>query len=243
MPVNVGGYNIVSEMEGYAFPEIVSDGLVLYLDAGDTASYPGTGTTWYDLSGGSRNYTFGSNIAWNASKYFSCTGGTFTGPASNTFGFTSDNEHTIEAFVTVTSATYNTFFYWQASPNTGTNTRAIMSHLYYGDGTTYYDVSGCCTATQRISYANDSDLTTGIHHVAWRTRKNTTPNRQFFKDTVSQMNSGANSTATVTWNLTGAATIAQAWSGRLYLFRVYNRALSDEELLQNFNANRRRFGI
>jgi hypothetical protein len=31
-------------------PKIVTDGLVLYLDAANPRSYPGTGTTWYDLS-------------------------------------------------------------------------------------------------------------------------------------------------------------------------------------------------
>jgi len=32
-------------------PRIVTDGLVLYLDAGNSKSYPGSGNTWYDLSG------------------------------------------------------------------------------------------------------------------------------------------------------------------------------------------------
>jgi hypothetical protein len=32
-------------------PRIVTDGLVLCLDAGNSKSYPGSGGTWYDLSG------------------------------------------------------------------------------------------------------------------------------------------------------------------------------------------------
>jgi len=32
-------------------PKIVTDGLVLALDAANTKSYPGSGTTWNDLSG------------------------------------------------------------------------------------------------------------------------------------------------------------------------------------------------
>ena len=36
---------------------IVTDGLVLALDAGNTKSYPGSGTTWTDLSGNGRNGT------------------------------------------------------------------------------------------------------------------------------------------------------------------------------------------
>ena len=37
--------------------DIVQNGLQLWLDAGDTASYPGSGTTWTDLSGNSYNAT------------------------------------------------------------------------------------------------------------------------------------------------------------------------------------------
>jgi hypothetical protein len=224
-------------------PRIVTDGLVLCLDAGNPKSYPGSGTTWSDLSGNERNYSISSNISWNASGYFSCTGGMFTGPASNSFGFSSDNEHTIEVFAQVTQATANSFFNWRATPNIGTDQRAIYTHLYYSNGFTYYDVSGCCAGTQRISYANDSDLTAGVRHLVWRTRTNSTPNREFFKNTVSQMNSGTNSTGTVNWNLTDSATIGSGWYGNLHLFRAYNRALTDDEIQQNFNALRSRFGI
>jgi hypothetical protein len=227
------------------YPKIVTNGLVLYLDAGNLASYPGTGTTWADLSSNRRNYSIdANNISWNSAGYFTCTGGTFTGPASNSFGFSSTNEHTIEAFVQVTSAQVNTFFDWEASPNTTpSDNRAIWAHLYYSNGSTYYDVSGCCDVTQRISYANDSDLIVGIRHLVWRTRTNTTPNRQFFKNTISQMDSGTNTTATVNWNLTTSATIGTGWYGNLHSFRAYNRALTDAEISQNFNALRGRYGI
>ena len=36
-------------------PKIVTDGLVLCLDAGDGKSYSGSGTTWYDRSGNGNN--------------------------------------------------------------------------------------------------------------------------------------------------------------------------------------------
>jgi hypothetical protein len=36
---------------------IIKDGLQLYLDAGNTSSYPGSGNTWYDLSGNNRHFT------------------------------------------------------------------------------------------------------------------------------------------------------------------------------------------
>ena len=38
-------------------PKIVTDGLVLSVDAANKKSYPGSGTTWYDLSGNAINGT------------------------------------------------------------------------------------------------------------------------------------------------------------------------------------------
>ena len=37
-------------------PRIVTDGLQLCVDANDVSSYPGSGTTWYDLSGNGWNF-------------------------------------------------------------------------------------------------------------------------------------------------------------------------------------------
>jgi hypothetical protein len=41
----------------YAFGQIVTNGLVLSLDAADKNSYPGSGTVWSDLSGNNNNNT------------------------------------------------------------------------------------------------------------------------------------------------------------------------------------------
>jgi hypothetical protein len=44
-------------MASFVGPNIVTDGLVLALDAGSTRSYPGTGTTWYDISGNGNDHS------------------------------------------------------------------------------------------------------------------------------------------------------------------------------------------
>ncbi len=226
----------------YRGPNIITDGLVLNLDAGSPRSYPGSGSTWFDLGPKKRNFTFDANITWNSAGYFTNNGsGVFTGPASNTFDFNSSNENYIEVYSQVLSATGNVFFDFQAT--TGGDSRSIFSHFYYSNGSTYYDIGGCCAATQRISYTNDTDLTAGIRHFAWRTRTSTTPNRQMFKNLVSQVDSSTNGTASSNWNLTTTAKIANLWNGRLYLFRAYNRPLTDEEMLINFNATKKRFGL
>ena len=48
----------------YDGPKIVTDGLVLALNAADRNSYPGSGTTWYDISGNSNNGTM-SNVTYS----------------------------------------------------------------------------------------------------------------------------------------------------------------------------------
>jgi hypothetical protein len=49
-------------------PQIVTDGLVLALDAANTKSYPGSGTTWYDLSGNGINGSVNNGPAFSTEK-------------------------------------------------------------------------------------------------------------------------------------------------------------------------------
>jgi hypothetical protein len=49
-------------------PQIVTHGLVLYLDAANPSSYPGTGTTWTDLSGNGRNLTLTNGPTFSAAN-------------------------------------------------------------------------------------------------------------------------------------------------------------------------------
>ena len=73
-------------MAGSTGPKTVTDGLVLSLDAANKKSYPGSGTTWYDLSGNGFNFTLdGSGITWNSSGYFSLAdgGATYNGVITN----------------------------------------------------------------------------------------------------------------------------------------------------------------
>lgn len=70
-------------MTVFGGPDIVTDGLVLHLDAANRKSYPGSGTTWYDLSGNGNNANklgTTSLITWNSNGFFEHR------PTSNTTG-------------------------------------------------------------------------------------------------------------------------------------------------------------
>jgi len=49
-------------------PKIVTSGLVLALDAGNTKSYPGSGTVWTDLSGNGNTGTLTNGPTFNSSN-------------------------------------------------------------------------------------------------------------------------------------------------------------------------------
>jgi hypothetical protein len=78
MPITIGaGWNIGP---GFAISStststgIVTANLALSLDAGNPASYSGTGSTWYDLSGNGNNLTLQNSPVWNSSGYFTLNG-------------------------------------------------------------------------------------------------------------------------------------------------------------------------
>ena len=75
-------------------PRIVTDGLVLALDAADTNSYPGSGTTWYDLSGNDNHVSMNNSVinsVWSNGAF----------PLNGSYGFTSTDPPTREQYCTV----------------------------------------------------------------------------------------------------------------------------------------------
>jgi hypothetical protein len=94
---------------------------------------------------------------------------------------------------------------------------------------------------QRINYAS-SIVANGVTHVVYRCRTSATPYRQVFENAVSKVDSSTNSTATINYDST-PVTLGSTWQGKLHIFRVYSRALTDAEMSQNFNAIRGRFGL
>ena len=82
-------------MGTFAGPDIITDGLVLSLDAASTRSYPGSGSTWSDLSGNNFDFTIeASGFTYNAGGWFDMANGGITN---------SDN---------ITDVTTCTFVFW-----------------------------------------------------------------------------------------------------------------------------------
>jgi hypothetical protein len=188
-------------------------------------------------------------VTWNSAGYFTLDGidDYISGPAGNTFGL--GQEHTIEIVINNTLASTTTLFNWRSSQTD----RAIMSHAPYSDGVVYYDVGGCCGATNRVSYTPSPSLTNRLTYMIFRCRTSQTPYRQVFENTVEKVNSGANATANISlssnialigaYNEANLAGSGGVWKGNLYSFRMYTRALTDAEVQQNYNAMKNRYNL
>ena len=225
---------------------IVTRGLRVYLDAGDTRSYPGTGTTWTDLSGNGVNFTLR-----NSPTYSSTNGGILTfASASFQYADTATNLGDLNTFTT------EAWVKWNGNPAGGTN--AVITNLYDGVSKVNFTLGAAepLSATVRAGFFNG----------AWRnTSTGQTPTLGIwyhyagtYDGTTVRLYINGISSHTLTYTGTpgsgGAIRIARRWDdvanvttnftdGVIPVVRIYNRALSATEVKQNFNSQRTRYGV
>jgi hypothetical protein len=242
------------------------DGLVCLLDAGNTQSYPGTGSTWFDISGNNRHFSINPGYAvWNSAaqqSYFNLDGSSsivsantsaatagavtpFVGPPSNKMGFETSQEHTVISVVRVTASSNNFFYSFALTPANGAGEYSSRwtTHLYYGGPNLYYDYPGCCNNVARMFVSMDASWVGNNKIATWRCRRPTYPNRQFWRNNIAEADSGNVNTGLAIWNRPEPATLGAAYNGRIYYFAFYNRALTDAELATQWTYLTARFGI
>lgn len=230
-------------------PNIVTDGLVICLDAADKNSYPGSGTTWTDLSSGGNDGTLTSGPTFNSDS-----GGSIT--------FDGSNDHvSISSGIGMVNNSSHTGCAWIRMPNVSETERRMFFES--ADDSTNYSLSlgWRNDSNQNIfqTWTNDpensatayADSTTNPvadtwYYVCERTdstantiaifvngiREATSTSATFTIDGFDSMEIGTYRSANGRW-----------MQGNISNVTLYNRALSDAEVLQNFEAHRRRFGI
>jgi hypothetical protein len=219
-------------------PKIVTDGLVLYLDAANTRSYPGTGTTWSDLSRGGNN---GSLI--NGPTFNSGNGGSIVFDGSNDWV----NSET-QILKNLQEFTINLWFF------TSTLTGTLLSEgLSSNVGVQFWLGVGVNNTTLQFGDGtNDSFFNSKItlQQNVWVNLCFTVKN----KTGTSYINSVYQNAWTNTNNIAWAGTIGTFRLGcrenitsftnsRIAITQLYNRALSTTEIRQNYNATKTRFGL
>ena len=228
-------------------PNIVTDGLVLALDAANPKSYPGTGTAVSNLSGNTNSTltngptfgsTFGGAFDFDGSNDRITTPITATNWANVAFTiqlWTSDctqNDSVFElghdggvnnlGMVGAYWASLNRiFFYWRSSNGAGVGTYITVPH----DRTA---PNNLCVTFTGIGGTNGTTL-----------KNNTTIYLNGISYSVSS-GGGASPQSTSTLLLGGAQ---YPLNGKIHNTLYYDRVLTPQEVLQNYNATKTRFGL
>jgi hypothetical protein len=216
------------------FGGIVTNGLVLDLDAAKVASYPGTGTAWNDISGNNNNGTLTngptfSGIGKQASIVFDGVDDYVSTPVAR--NATTNEDYTISAVFKITSFT-----------------SSDMRFLGAINGSTSQLTVGWDNTTLRLWLQdswNDTSFTSStntVYNLAMVHGGTTTDVyvNGIFNSTITNKTSYFNNLGL---GNNFILTYGTYFNGNIYTTQVYNRALSVAEVLQNFNALRGRYGI
>ena len=209
-------------------PRIITDGLVLYLDAANTRSYPGSGTTWNDLSRSGNNGTL-----TNGPTFSSANGGSIVFDGSNDYvNLGNPTSLNILNFTVCIWCKSSTFTNFQNIIFKGTNI-AQYGILFTSTGDWYVQPNGPSTS-DLVS------LNTWNYFVGTYDGSQITAYRNGVQK-IQYVNSQANYGTLVT---IGADTVNNRYfNGNIAQTQIYNRALSATEILQNYNATKTRFGL
>ena len=246
-------------MARFLGPRIVTSGLVLCLDAANRKSYPGSGTTWFDLSNSSTAGVRNDATMATGVSYINVNGGAinFNGdtPAKATIPAGSDfaygtGDFTVDGWFNSRAAIPSFGATLFSQTISGTN----YFWIYIGDGqsgrlklpTFNYATSGGGTAIVSGNPAGVTSITDNTWNYFAVTRRS--------NSVVVYWNLNSSTTATVTQdfsNTTYVPTIGQythtaqnRFTGYIGPIRVYKgKGLTPDEIAQNFNAQRQRFGI
>lgn len=220
--------------------KIVTNGLQLYLDA---AKYAGSGTTWYDLSGRGNNATLVNSPGWSSSNgsYFSFSAGSSTYATLPTSTIPANSTEITLCFWNYGNSRISSSIF--TSWDTGGN-RHVNVHLTWSDGIVYWD---CGTTTpDRISKQSSYADYYGWHH--WTFTKNSVSGVMKIYRDGKLWQSGTGATfpmATPAYVTIGAYGQSSGYgtyhTGYIGQMQLYSRAITDEEVKQNYNAGKWRY--
>ena len=233
-------YNATKSRYINVLPPVNDSSLILNLDAGNRASYAGTGTTWFDLSSNriSASLVDGPVFAGTGvSTYFSFDGTNDYVDIPTTLSVNASSFTYEAVFRITTGADGNTLLNLNYTfPNSGYIVRQTTGNnlIIYSDNGAETSLSSAGTISNNTTYHLTVVQSGGSCSI-------------YFNGTLDKTASLANPVLT-TSNATylgrrGAPSFGAQLTGNIYLTKLYNRALNATEILQNFNFYRSRYGI
>jgi len=225
-------------------PPIVTNGLVLNLDAGNYRSYPKTGTTWIDLSVSSNNGTL-----INGPTFSNNNGGTLVFDGVDDYvsvpkqtALVNASQFTISAWMKRADLSSKVILYQ------GADTSDDVSFELWSDGNAYFEVGNASNSYGQV--ANNSanwqqlvmifDGTQSSNSTRLKAYINSISQTLVFSGTIPSTSGTSNSVFSI-GNTQGIG--GNFSTGNIASVQIYNRALSDQEVLQNYNVQKSRFGL
>ena len=229
-------------------PRVITNGLVLALDAADLGSYPGAGTTWNDLSSNGFNGTLVGGVGYSNTGFGSMVldgvDDRITSPSVNTMGGIPNQ--TLEIWIKSSGV----------GPSGQTRGGLIcpdygqLSHINSNGSVFYglYFISTSNTLNVSLTTTNVNCFDNRWHHIAC-TRNDT--NAVIYVDGISRASTsggGAWSGSNIHSNMNveignNPNDLYYRLMGNIGLARIYNKALTAAEVLQNYNALKPRFKL
>ena len=224
-------------------PKIVTDGLILYLDAANVRSYPGSGTTWYDLTQNDYNATL--------------VGPTFASENNGGFGFDGINDYVELGQVPTTVLSS---FTWQFIFKPISFTNGVSLIITRGDNGKgfWLNINSSKIAQVTLGTIADYNFNNSISYLNVNNIYflnfviNNTTAQLYINGTLIQtqtISSTRTQSLTNRWvngvflEIDGTLRPATYSTQTLYSLSYYNRALSSSEILQNYNALKARYGL
>ena len=242
-------------MAGSVAPNIITDGLVLYLDAANTKSYPGSGTTWTDIAAGN------NGTLTNGPTFNSANGGSIVFDGTNDYYLTTTNilptglnPYTLDTWFyqpgpLTFSGSFGSKIGVLFSGNTNNTPEVFLTDNLTGSGapsTIGIGTYGAPTTPSGGVGFNSSFPTQSWHNIT--ITRDPSYNVNIYKNGV-LLGSGSITNSYVSARLYqgGAPAGGSSWSAYVNIrhasTKIYNRALSATEILQNYNATKTRFGL
>jgi len=221
-------------------PRIITDGLVLCLDAGNTKSYPGSGTTWKDISGKGNDGTL-----TNGPTYNSTNGGSLVFDGTNDY-VTGETPYSPTASQPLTLSVW--FYNEGQSGNRGicgiinSSTQPTgsvrMINIRSSNAVYFWGNSADFNPTNFISEENS--WTNAVFTVDAAKKITAYKNGIFNED--STISSLSNTNA-LNYDIGVRRYFGEYFNGNISQVSIYNKALTASEVQQNYNALKGRYGL
>jgi hypothetical protein len=230
-----------------------NSGLVFHLDAGSSSSYPGTGATWKDLRGandatliGTPTYTSSIGLTFNGTNQY----GTIPS-VSGVTDFTNTQKYSIEIWFKPSNGqpTYGEaelLEKWNKN-----NESRYPFTIRFNEGTGSMSVACYDGSTYKAVVATGFPVNTwkqivGVFDFVAKTLK-IYRDGVFVESTslvgINQVSNTSPIAIATRLQSDGSPSSFIMFKGTIGIIRIYNVSLTDSQILQNFNANKTRFGL